>query len=155
MAYVVHTLQHSNGSTFKGLGPDDSIWVPPAEAFGPSIALSRGWAYTVGNAPAVKCGAVGAVAQGTRMVVHTLEAAGRLERVRVIRLDGSDIQVTFEGVEKTQTLTKDISYVDVWLDSSGEFDRFGDVEPFNRSTTPGSIGLMDEIDVARAQHNVE
>jgi|SRR5687767_14896529 hypothetical protein len=155
MAYTVLTLQHSDGRTFKALGQEDTISESEADAFGPAIALSRGWAYTVGSAPTIRCGRSQAAAQSTRLVMHTIESGGRLERVRVILLDASQVEVTFEDVEKSQSLTKDQSYVDVWLDSSGGFERFGDVEPFDRNTTPGSIGLMDEIDVARAQHNVE
>jgi hypothetical protein len=52
-------------------------------------------------------------------------------------------------------LATDNSYVDGVIDMAGDLVAFGNVAPFDRDATEGSMGIMDEIDAARQQYHVD
>ena len=156
MSYVAFTLEHSNGDRFVALGPEDAISPASPDTGSAVVLLAAKWGYGTGQRPAYRCGHVNAGATGTRMVMQTISGnQDQVARVRVIRIDGSNIEVTFDGVAASRTLARDNSYVDVWVGPDGEFQQFGNVSPFDRNSTEGSEGLMDEVDAARALHDVD
>jgi hypothetical protein len=152
--YQVLTLTHAGGEEFVALGPDNAITASQPDAGGPYAALSSGWLYAVGQAPRLRCGRVGAAAEGTRVVMHTIAGGGNTQRVRVILLNGSGVSVTYDGLDRTRLAT-DNSYVDGVIDMAGDLVAFGNVAPFDRDATEGSMGIMDEIDAARQQYHVD
>jgi hypothetical protein len=154
MGYSVYTIQNDSGS-FQALGPSGGIGLPdPGPETLAEVLLVDGWVYGTGAAPRITRGSVHATAQGTRVVVHTIPDTTQDERVRVILLNGSDVQVKHDALAGSVTLVDDGTYVDVWLGGANRI-RYSDIEDFDRDTTPGSEGIMDEVDQARAENNVD
>jgi hypothetical protein len=47
-----------------------------------------------------------------------------------------------------------MTYIDAWRAITGSLDHIDDAEDFDRDTTPGSEGIMDDVDAARQEHGV-
>ena len=159
MAYIVLDVVGAEGQSYRALGPEDQISLPPSGPDAPgfvAVHLAHQWAYLSGTRPGVDRQGFHAMSPSTKLVVHTIDdAAGNVQRVRTILLAGTSVTVSFDRAAQMRELTSANTYVDVWLTSTGGIDHLGDVGDFDRDATEGSEGLMDEVDAARAQHNVD
>jgi hypothetical protein len=159
VAYIVLDVEGEAGQSYQALGHEGTLSLPQQGPDTPglvAVRLAQRWAYATGVKPAVDREGFHAMSPSTKLLVHTIDGAGgNVERVRAILLDGTSVNVAFDGAAETRELTKVDTCVDVWLTSAGGFDHFGDVAEFYRDATEGSEGVMDEVDAARAQHKVD
>ena len=159
MSYEVLPVNGPGGQSFTALGPTGALEMPPTgpDTLAPIVIRVRhGWGYGTGSGPAFERSGVASHSPSTKLVVQAIAGgAGTGDRVRTILLEGTKVEVKLREGSQTRQLTSTNTYVDAWIASDGKFDHFGDVAPFDPNSTEGSIGLMDEIDAARAQHDVD
>lgn len=145
---------------FMTLAPPQSVTAqqsPTESGVYISVAFQQNWVYMTGTSPEVEAaGGLSIGSQGTKMVVHKIAASGGTgARTRMILLVGGPVQVKHDAAGMDATATDADTYIDTWWNTDGTINRIDDPEPFDRDTTPGSEGLMDEIDEAREANNID
>ena len=155
--HVLIDVEGEGGVEFQALAPNNAIQMNPGPGpdSAPQIELVRHWVYVVGNRPSAIGDIVAGGSDTTKLVMHYIEpTAGNNGRVRFILIEGQGAWVRRLDGTDSHALSKSMSYIDAWRTSTGSLDHIDDAQDFDRDTTPGSEGLMDEVDAARQEHGV-
>ncbi|MGH7176287.1 MAG: hypothetical protein ACREJC_02800 [Tepidisphaeraceae bacterium] len=160
--YITVEIEHPNG-VYIVFAPAWSIEVLPPEppsvpATGPvgphiRVRINGGWAYTVGDYPAIASDFV-ASAEGSKFVVQKKAADGThgtSDYWRMILLESSDPgSAKFcEAADPSnyQKFSDVGSYIDAWTDSTGA--HIESAQPYDDSTNDDLIAMIDTLRVPR------
>jgi hypothetical protein len=157
VGHVLIDIEGAGGVDFQALAPNNAVQVNPGPGpdAAPQIELVGHWVYLVGNKPSVVSDIAAGGSDTTKLVAHFIDpTSGNNGRVRFILVEGQGAWVRRLDATDSHALSKEMTYIDAWRAITGSLDHIDDAEDFDRDTTPGSEGIMDDVDAARQEHGV-
>lgn len=118
----------------------------------PKSRIYDRWQWISGISPQVSVANGAASASGSEMVIHAIrDAEGKLVRWRVIVIETTDVATLKDAAGGVLQTPASGQYADLFVNVFNEITGSTSPLTFDRNTTAGSEGILDEVDVAKAE----